>query len=60
MTTNAELRKVLPSIPIGRSVFAYGRNVKHMADLCKSVRRGTEKYFTCKTTELGVLIQRVE
>lgn len=60
MTTNPELRKVLPSIPVGRSVVAYGRSVKHMADLCKSVRRGTDKYFSCKTIALGVLIQRVE
>jgi len=60
VTTNAELRGVLPYIPVGRHVVAYGRSVKHMSDLCKSIRKGTDKYFQCKTNPLGVVIRRVE
>lgn len=60
MTDNTQLRNLLPSIPIGTTVVAYGRKVKDISWLCGSVRRGTDLYFQCKASPLGVLIRRVE
>lgn len=60
MTDNAQLRNVLPSIPVGATVVAYDRKIKDVSWLCASVRRGTGKYFQCKTNPLGVVIRRVE
>ncbi len=60
MTDNLQIRAELKILPKGRNMIAYGRNIKHICDLVKSARRGTGRYFSCKTTDRGVQITRLE
>lgn len=60
MTPNDQIRQDLKTLPKGRDIIAYGRNIKHIADLLRSAKRGTGRHFCCKTIDCGVRIVRVE
>ncbi len=60
MTENFQLRQVIPYLQVGGQTIAYDLKLKDISGVCMRLRRGTEKYWTCKTIPAGVLIRRVE